>query len=157
MALFCFLPQDVFITVNQGLLVNAAHQFGGFDCDTALYHDKCFHVIDVGWIVGCLATAIGVDSLPFRILHLLESQLLDKVDDWSITYDFGIPDGHKQIAVPQKLLDGLVVLVGSVFQGFVVDVKYLVGVDFALVILKVADLVPQDIEWVGFAHFISID
>ena len=76
-------------------MVNIQHKFRGFNCDATFYNNKRFHIIDVRWVVGCLATAIGVDSLPSGVWNLLESQLLDQVDDRGITYYFGIPDSHK--------------------------------------------------------------
>lgn len=139
------LPDHIFVTVDECLLGDSVDEPRRFDAHSAFDHDERLHVFGVRRVVRRAHAAICVDGLaPAR--DRLEPELLDQVEDCSLADDLGVANSYEEVAVPQVLLNLLVVVESPVPEHLVENEFDLVWVDFALVTLEVPNLGSQDVQ-----------
>lgn len=93
--------------------------------------------------------AVGVNAVAATLTDRLPAHLLDQLDDCGLRYNLCIPNGHEQVAVPQVVLNLLVVGERAVLKRLVKDLVNHVWVYLALVVFEVGDLAAQDLQLLG--------
>lgn len=96
--------------------------------------------------VGVSARApVCVDVGAALVDHRV-AQLFYQLQDRDLTDDFRVADRLKKVAVPEVLLNLIVVVIRAVFRRLLVDGAYLVGVNLALVALEVLDVLLEELN-----------